>query len=748
MNASSNLDTMAEMNELDDLGDLFEFGDIDLNTIPDSVQYGDQIQSQHGTHPNTPFQDMTEPPPMPGTAAHDFGGHAQYGLAQGMERQPYVRPHDARAPTSVPFTTEALYQPSIQPSYNSYSQGFHFQAQPGFPSHHHVPPTPNSYEMHGETGNFMQQQQQQHQSMDPQQRAILEQRYNVRKDDAIAFTPMVSPAGTPQFNVLPEYTTPGAYFSPLTSPMLHGQSQQHAQLQPPPQQRAYLTHPNTAPSSNTNSPTDIGLDIDMLDGVSLPDSTGPKPRKSKRRAAPPRTATGSNSVKQSPAQSAQKRKSAPPPADAPFEDVALTSQSASAGLQIPPQFDSSEAESISPEPLSESVMGPPPRPGSSLAQSPALLAQHQQTNGSVVMGAAATPKSLLTMRGGQQQFQGQQTPTQSSNRGSSDSLGLDDLSLPEAARSQSRQKPSLSQINTHPVLPTADENTPRLSARKTPKLGPLSTPSSARPGSAVGSPSLAGSPMTVGTPSAVFKDKKDARGGRNSKKRGSVSGSVTKLVSPALVPKISPSIKPLLPEGSKCIIHFGIRALNSFVAAPLNTATQAMLLASKSNYQNLLEGNHLPGVTYPDSLSTGLTSKRTSHKVAEQGRRNRINEALKEMQSLIPKPVSSLSKSPSKDAGDADAEVSGGAGENDDLQDGANGKDDTSAKSNNSKAATVELANDYIKKMQKDNAAQNAEMAQLKRENDLLRKRLAEQSGGSSSSAHSPASASQAEVEA
>ena len=143
-----------------------------------------------------------------------------------------------------------------------------------------------------------------------------------------------------------------------------------------------------------------------------------------------------------------------------------------------------------------------------------------------------------------------------------------------------------------------------------------------------------------------------------------------------------------------------------------------MLLASKSNYQNLLEGNHLPGVTYPDSLSTGLSSKRTSHKVAEQGRRNRINDALKEMQALIPK--SSNPRSPNNE-GEGDLTLD--AIDEDKLADG-NGKEDSVSRSNNSKAATVELANDYIKKMQKDSAVQNADLAQLRLENEELKKRL------------------------
>ena len=104
---------------------------------------------------------------------------------------------------------------SVSQSTQSMPQSFVPQGRPV------IPPTPNSYEMYGETGRFLQQQS----HMDAQQRAFIEQRYQVRKDDAIAFTPMVSPAGTPQYNIIPEYTTPGAYFSPLTSPMLQAQLQ-------------------------------------------------------------------------------------------------------------------------------------------------------------------------------------------------------------------------------------------------------------------------------------------------------------------------------------------------------------------------------------------------------------------------------------------------------------------------------------------------------------------------------------------
>jgi hypothetical protein len=192
----------------------------------------------------------------------------------------------------------------------------------------------------------------------------------------------------------------------------------------------------------------------------------------------------------------------------------------------------------------------------------------------------------------------------------------------------------------------------------------------------------------------LLRERKDTKLGKTGRKRGSVSNIGSSMPSPALRPRISPVIKPLLPEG-----------------ASLHSPTHAFLLASKSNYQNLLEGNQLPGVSYPESLSTGLTSKRTSHKVAEQGRRNRINEALKEMQALLPKIPGTAGKdadgSPPEDASDPPA-------------DGKESKEDAAAKSSSSKAATVESANDYIRKLQKENAA----LLALKRENEELRSKL------------------------
>jgi hypothetical protein len=156
---------------------------------------------------------------------------------------------------------------------------------------------------------------------------------------------------------------------------------------------------------------------------------------------------------------------------------------------------------------------------------------------------------------------------------------------------------------------------------------------------------------------------------------------------------------------------------NKILAANLHSPTHALLLASKSNYQNLLEGNHLPGISYPDSLSTGLTSKRTSHKVAEQGRRNRINDALKEMQALIP--ASSGAR--------AEELMTNGGGGDDDSQEAKEKDRDAAVKSNSSKAATVESANRYIRVLKETDAAHKATIAELQKAVEEMRARLGEE---------------------
>jgi hypothetical protein len=150
-------------------------------------------------------------------------------------------------------------------------------------------------------------------------------------------------------------------------------------------------------------------------------------------------------------------------------------------------------------------------------------------------------------------------------------------------------------------------------------------------------------------------------------------------LSPAIRPKISisPNIQPLIPGGGP---------------GALNDQERTTFLASRSNYQNLIEGTNIPGVSYPSDLPTQLTSKRTSHKIAEQGRRQRINIALQKMQTLLPKSLPGEKNGVNDDEDDEDEDDDGGKRKGSGSGGGKSG--------GNSKAATVESAIVYIEQLQ------------------------------------------------
>ncbi|OAL05665.1 hypothetical protein IQ06DRAFT_211666 [Phaeosphaeriaceae sp. SRC1lsM3a] len=503
-----------------------------------------------------------------------------------------------------------------------------------FQPHHGVPPTPNSVEMHGDPNRYMQQQ------MD--QQTLFDQRYQMRKDDA-SFTPLVSPAVTPhdaRFQI-PDFTMPGAFsFSPLTSPALNAQNHQHAHQQ---------SQPTTSGSSTGHSPIDVDMETSATQ-----QETGRRLRSTNRRSAP-RSANASTRVRQSPIVKPGRRKATVSTLIPPKEvsDLIEETTGGRGGLEVPYSRTGSETDSISPEPML-SEMRPPPKPAS-VSQSPAMMAQ---TNG---QGATpATPASLMRIH-----------PSPNFSDTMDPPAMMEDLTLPEA----SLDRPALARIDT--AVLDGGQDTPRMSARKTPKMGPLSTPGASmasRPSPMVDGASTPTSPafsMTNGK-------KGETKFARTAKKRNSTCST---MASPALMPKISPSIKPLLPEGAN-------RTDN----------THALLLASKSNYQNILDGTTVPGVVYPTSLSTNLTSKRTSHKIAEQGRRNRINMALQEMQALLPSPIIAA----------ADAK-----------------SPETAAQSSNSKAAKVESAIDYIKQLKQEVSEKDRLIESKDQEMEQLRKELA-----------------------
>ncbi|ETS87607.1 hypothetical protein PFICI_01435 [Pestalotiopsis fici W106-1] len=515
-----------------------------------------------------------------------------------------------------------------------------------------VPPTPQSLEMQAATQFYTQGDQTPHHSQG------MFDRYRLKEQQDMAFTPLVSPAVTPldaHFPVETQFTVPGAYFSPLTSPALHAQNEAHIAF-----------GPSQGSTNTTNSPQEMDLE-NSGSAPSLPDSSK-KPRRSNV------SKTRKASIRQSPIVKAQRRKTASTPImNAQILSELAESTADRAAKSTPASGTStedSENASVSPEALSDMPPPPIPQPRSA-RQSPHIQAQqnviHPIPSSLNGMASPATPATLF-------RISPKGKSADATNPGQMASEHIENFELPESA---SFPKPQLPQLNTQ----ASSSSPPEIETAKVSALQPLPSPifpkPSARLAPSSGSPQIL--PKGAGTPNPR---KTPMLAPRGSKKRGSVSSVA---VSPALLPRISPNIKPLLP---------GTPGLSA-------EDTASRLLASKSNYQNIIEGNKVPGVSYPSELSTNLTSKRTSHKIAEQGRRNRINSALQEIATLLPKKMVS-------DIGNDE----GDSPEAEKLEK----KDGKSANTPNSKASTVEMAIIYIKQLQQEVADANkrAEEAEKK----------------------------------
>lgn len=477
----------------------------------------------------------------------------------------------------------------------------------------------------------------------------------------MAFTPLVSPAVTPleaHFNI-PEYTIPGAYFSPLSSPALHAQNEQSTVYE-------------SRHSGTTNSPIEMNLD-----SHSAPASSVILSRKSSRKAPPkPRSVRG---VRQSPIVKPRKGKkgsatSLPVQALGDILEpshLQIARPNGTSSSHSAASTEESENGSISPEHLSD--MAPPPIPSiGSANRSPFIHAQKSMTTEQLLLGSPATPASLMRLTqspGDNQIMTGQDMDI--------DDHGIEGFSLPESINATHAIKLPMQRVDTQSdgqITPTLGSTGAKIAG-----FNALPSPAFTRPltsASASQSPQI--DPVN-GPNSAARRTPQIAA--RGAKKRSSSSV----LASPALLPRISPSIKPLLPGGGS-----------------VGDDTASLLLASKSNYQNILEGTHLPGVSYPTELSTNLTSKRTSHKIAEQGRRNRINSALQEIATLLP-------RAPGKDSG-GEKSGSGDAGDNNENGGGKGG-----SQSANSKASTVEQAIDYIKQLKQEVAEQRKRAEELEK---------------------------------
>jgi hypothetical protein len=477
----------------------------------------------------------------------------------------------------------------------------------------------------------------------------------------MAFTPLVSPAVTPldpHFNMENAFTVPGAYFSPLTSPALHAQNDSSS----------IYDHS----TQSNNSPVEMDLEAPPM--APTGGSSTEMSKKARKNIA---VKSRGKSIKNSPITKPQRRKIGPSPAIVSQVlsevDESGLQQSADPGLLPLPAAsteDSEENASVSPENLSE--MPPPPVPSRrSTSKSPYIQAQNGNSQ-------QPTPRSLAEMQKEEQKMQQQphpatpaslmKLPASKGKQNQEQTGGLEEHTVTENIESlelpESISNRPLAPINTSLVSPSPRIE-PNLS--RSASLQPYQSPVIRTSGTVSASQSPQLRPGSSG-PSAR---KTPQLASRNNRKRSTSSVHA----SPALLPRISPNIKPLLP---------GTPGLSMEDSA-------SRLLMTKSNYQNILEGNTVPGVSYPTELSTNLTSKRTSHKIAEQGRRNRINSALQVMASLLP---DHQQVDEDDDADKKDSKSQGGLP--------------------NSKASVVENAIVHMKNLQKENGDLKQQLDELK----------------------------------
>ena len=341
---------------------------------------------------------------------------------------------------------------------------------------------------------------------------------------------------------------PGEYFSPLTSPALEAQNQQHAV------QYSVYGAIRGSDTSDTTSPIDMNIDLNLDQSTSTVASS----RKARRKiATTPKTPA--RSVRQSPAMKPQTRKKLSSGTVIPPKEISGIIEDAQKAqpnshdvhkngkLSLPLGQDSSEADSVSPEPLSEALMPPPdtPRPKSA-GKSPhpkPNQAGSQPSPALSMRDSPATPTSLMRL----QKSSGR---SRANNRQSSSLKEqtliaeaemeqiLEGITLPEKVKPT---KPTIAPLgiatsnngNTNSSIPVKDG-----ASTVAPNIAPLTVASVVFP-----SPR----PVEIDSPSGTLLSKRTEpkSATRRNKKRNSTSQ-----VSPALRPRISPSIQPLLPEGS------------------------------------------------------------------------------------------------------------------------------------------------------------------------------------------------------
>lgn len=327
----------------------------------------------------------------------------------------------------------------------------------------------------------------------------------------------------------PEFTVPGEYFTPLTSPALEAQNSNSNSY-------SFTTQPQQNAQANLGyAPSPV--DSNGLTMTSAPAS--PAVFKKQWQARRPSTATraGGRAAKASPSIQAKNwRKQNRNPqllADDITNNNTSTQEQGSNrsanNVTSALRYSSNESsqDSVSPEPISEPLMPPPALPH----KSPAIVPQLPESNTS----APATPATLMRISNRPQhtqdpsgQFSGQASLV-TSNELQDDAM--EDVVLPKAVTEIRPQPSRLITANAS----TKDQDK---SATNTPTMEPQST-SSDRPSGSL-TPGL--HPGAMPSPSGPLPKKAESKT-PTARKRQSINSSHA---SPALRPRISPSIQPLV----------------------------------------------------------------------------------------------------------------------------------------------------------------------------------------------------------
>ncbi|KAI1004765.1 hypothetical protein K3495_g3450 [Podosphaera aphanis] len=503
-------------------------------------------------------------------------------------------------------------------------------------------PTPNSAEMHGANSHLFG-------LSDSQQQTTYDKLHSKTEDHEIAFSPLVSPAVTPhdfRFNSL-DYSASGVYFSPLSSPALQAQ--------------------------DGNSPLhdlrNLWLSKSLMDvnydPLSASMSSKVPTRQNKVQFQPQSSFRMGQSPTLNPKQEEKSLHNSSNCSENGIEPLNSHNLKFETDSIIPQSYGEETKNSpISPESFSN--MAPPPLSSPVLASSSPHFNYSTFNNlaKSVSFECPATPASLMKI----------QPPavTQDHISNMEDPI-IYQYGLSETANTKrSCLARRDNELKLHGTLNSRIiENTQLSEFQQS-----LPSPSSPHP-KPVSSVNQSQSPQSDCLDSISTRSQKSRSALRISRKRANTFAHV----SPAILPRISPNLLPSLSNGT--------------TNAQQDSAS--LFLGSKSNYQNIIEGTNLPGVYYSSELSTNLTSKRTSHKIAEQGRRNRMNSALQELSKLLPRAQDRETGCDKiRNADTEDCEVL------------AYSKG--TPQSANSKASTVEQAIVYINylKIQLDNANKNA----------------------------------------